>query len=146
MKLQRTLALAALLGVSALAQAGTQVGVNVAINQPGFYGRVELGDQPPPRVIYQQPVVIQQSPVAVYQRPIYMRVPPDHYRRWSFFCGRYRACGQPVYFVDAPPVVVRGRDPRFEHRHWEGRRWEERRHWEERHDHHDHGRGHGHRH
>jgi hypothetical protein len=77
-----------------------QVGVSVQVNQPGLYGRIDIGSVPqPPVVIYQQPMVIQPSPVAVYQAPIYLRVPPGHERRWSYYCGRYGACGQPVYFV-----------------------------------------------
>jgi len=26
-------------------------------------------------------------------------VPPAHQARWGRYCGSYRACGQPVYFV-----------------------------------------------
>lgn len=81
------------------AWAQTSVGVSVGINQPGMYGRIEIGNYPPPRVIYPQPVVIVQSPVAVYQRPIYLYVPPGHQKNWGKYCGRYAACGQPVYFV-----------------------------------------------
>jgi hypothetical protein len=163
MKLPQQLPRAAalvLLAASAWAQAGTQVGVNVTIHEPGFYGRVEIGQQPPPRVIYPQPILIQQTPIAVVQRPIYLRVPPEHHRRWAFYCARYRACGQPVYFVDGP--VARGL------RQWQGdnrERWDaardaydrkrneqmqdryERRGDERGHergdDRHDHGRGHG---
>jgi hypothetical protein len=82
-----------------LAHAGNaNVGVSIAIDQPGFYGRINIGDQPP-ALIYQQPMIIQQTQVAAYQRPIYLHVPPGHYKRWARYCGRYRACGQPVYFV-----------------------------------------------
>jgi len=102
MKPLSTLTLLAGLALSTLAQAGTDVGVSVTVREPGFYGRVEIGDRPPPRVIYQQPVIIQQTPVAVVQRPIYLHVPPGHYKRWARYCARYRACGQPVYFVDDP--------------------------------------------
>jgi len=77
----------------------TTVGVSIGINQPGVYGRIEIGNTPPPRVIYPQPVVIVQSPVAVYQRPIYLYVPPGHQKNWGKYCNRYAACGQPVYFV-----------------------------------------------
>jgi hypothetical protein len=89
----------ALMAFSALAQASPQVGVSVTVDEPGFYGRVQIGERPP-RVIYQQPVIIQQTPIAVVQRPIYLRVPPGHYKRWGHYCQRYRACGQPVYFVE----------------------------------------------
>lgn len=106
----RGLALAAAAGSLALAHGAAQAGVSVSVgvHEPGFYGRVVVGEHPP-AVVYQQPVVIQPSPVAVVQQPIYLRVPPGQYQRWSRYCGRYGACGQPVYFVrDMPrPVVIR---------------------------------------
>jgi hypothetical protein len=81
------------------AVAATNVGVSVGINQPGVYGRIDIGNVPPPVVVYPQPVVIAPTPVAVYQRPIYMYVPPGHQKNWAKHCGHYNACGQPVYFV-----------------------------------------------
>ena len=79
--------------------AATNVGVSVGIAQPGVYGRIDIGNFPQPAVVYTQPVVIAPTPVAVYQRPIYLYVPPDHQHNWGRHCGRYGACGQPVYFV-----------------------------------------------
>lgn len=80
--------------------AGTQVGVSVAVNQPGFYGRVDIGTAPVrPVLIYPQPMVVVTRPVAVVQQPIYLRVPPGHAKHWRKHCGAYNACGQPVYFV-----------------------------------------------
>ncbi|HEX6703574.1 MAG TPA: hypothetical protein VF169_02335 [Albitalea sp.] len=77
-----------------------QVGVSVSVNQPGVYGRIDIGHVPqPPVVVYQQPVVIAPTPVAVYQQPIYLHVPPGHAKDWRKHCGMYNACGQPVYFV-----------------------------------------------
>jgi len=76
-----------------------QVGVSVQINQPGVYGRINFGDAPPPMVVYPQPVIYAPTPVAIHQRPIYLYVPSDHQREWGRYCGRYSACGQPVYFV-----------------------------------------------
>jgi hypothetical protein len=97
--LWRPLAVAALsLGALSAAAGQANVGVTVQVQQPGFYGRVQIGNAPPP-VIYAQPVLIEQRRVAVVQRPIYLRVPPGHERRWARYCGRYQACGQPVYFV-----------------------------------------------
>lgn len=88
----------AALSVPALAQ--TNVGVSVQVNQPGLYGRIDIGSIPtPPVLVYQQPMVIVQTPVAVQQRPIYLHVPPGHEKNWAKHCGRYNACGQPVYFV-----------------------------------------------
>ena len=81
------------------ALAGTNVGVSIGINQPGVYGRIDIGNMPPPAVVYAQPVVIAPTPVAVYQRPIYLYVPPAHQANWGRHCGAYAACGQPVYFV-----------------------------------------------
>jgi hypothetical protein len=97
----RRLALYTTLAAAALssAHAGTNVGVSIDISQPGVYGRIDLGNLPPPAVVYPQPVVIAPAPVAVYQRPIYLYVPPAHQANWGRHCGAYSACGQPVYFV-----------------------------------------------
>ena len=100
----RPLAAAALaltsLAVAAPAQASdVRVGVSVSVGQPGFYGRIDIGDMPPPVLMYPQPVVIQPAPVAVVRQPIYLHVPPGHARDWRRHCGRYAACNQPVYFV-----------------------------------------------
>jgi hypothetical protein len=115
------------------AKADTQVGVSIGINQPGVYGRIDIGNYPPPPVILPQPVVIAPSAVAVYQRPIYMYVPPAYQRDWARYCNNYRACGQPVYFVREDWVRER-----YEHEH--GRPHDD--------GHgrgHDNGKGHGHR-
>ncbi|WP_280152420.1 hypothetical protein [Piscinibacter sp. XHJ-5] len=79
----------------------TNVGVSVEVGQPGFYGRIDVGNvsAPPPVLVYPQPVVIAPTPVAVRQQPIYMHVPPGHAKNWAKHCGKYNACGQPVYFV-----------------------------------------------
>ena len=88
-------AIAALAG-SALA---ADVGVSVSIGQPGFYGRIDLGNVPQPQLIYSAPVIIQQVPVGVVRQPVYLRVPPGHEKNWGKHCSKYNACGQPVYFV-----------------------------------------------
>jgi len=90
--------LLAILGAAPVA-AQTRVGVSIGIDQPGVYGRIDIGNFPPPPVIYPQPVIIVPTPVAVYQRPIYLHVPPGHQKDWAKHCSRYAACGQPVYFV-----------------------------------------------
>lgn len=82
---------------AALAQ--TSVGVSIGIRQPGVYGRVDIGDAPRPQVVQPQPVIIVQQPQYVERRPIYLYVPPAHQADWGRYCGRYSACGQPVYFV-----------------------------------------------
>jgi hypothetical protein len=96
------------------AQAGTQVGASIGINQPGVYGRIDIGSYPQPAIVYPQPVVIMPSPVAVYQRPVYLYVPAEHQMNWGRYCQRYGACGQPVYFVREDWVQTRYTD---EHRY-----------------------------
>ncbi|HKB84164.1 MAG TPA: hypothetical protein VKD04_13300 [Burkholderiales bacterium] len=76
------------------------VGVSVQIGEPGFYGRIDIGNFPQPQVIYPQPVVIQPAPVGVVRQPVYLRVPPKHAKNWRKYCRKYDACGQPVYFVE----------------------------------------------
>ncbi|MDO9235337.1 MAG: hypothetical protein Q7U28_04785 [Aquabacterium sp.] len=100
--------------------ASPQVGVSVSIAQPGFYGRVDIGDQRP-AVIYPQPIIIQQAPVSVHQRPIYLRVPPGHAKNWSRYCNHYRACGQPVYFIQDAPRYDDEREHEHEREHGRGR-------------------------
>lgn len=86
---------------STLAQAATPY-VSTTIEgalAPGVYGRIDIGNAPPPPLIYAQPVVIYRTPVVVQQQPLYLHVPPGHAKNWSKHCARYNACGQPVYFV-----------------------------------------------
>jgi hypothetical protein len=100
--MNQRLVFASLLALAATAPvqaADVDVGVSINIGQPGFYGRIDIGNVPPPVVMYPQPVIIQQAPVAVVRQPIYLRVPPGHARDWSKHCYRYAACNQPVYFV-----------------------------------------------
>jgi hypothetical protein len=86
--------------VSTPALAGTDVGVSVGINQPGFYGRIDIGSvAAPPVLIYPQPVLIAAPRTVVVQRPVYLHVPPGHAKNWRKHCGHYDACGRPVYFV-----------------------------------------------
>ena len=75
------------------------VGVSINVGQPGFYGRIDIGNYPPPVVVYSQPVVIAPAPIAVVQQPVYLRVPPGQAKKWAKHCAKYNACGQPVYFV-----------------------------------------------
>ncbi len=98
MNLPRVLFLTAAL-TAGPAMAATSVGVSIGINQPGVYGRIDIGGLPPPPVLLPQPVIIAPSPVAVVRQPVYLYVPPAHQAQWSRYCGRYAACGQPVYFV-----------------------------------------------
>lgn len=74
------------------------VGVSVSIGEPGFYGRLDIGDYPRPRVYYSEPVYIDRG--ARYREPVYLRVRPGHARNWKKYCHEYGACGERVYFVN----------------------------------------------
>ena len=134
------------------AAAAPNVGVSVSVNQPGVYGRVDIGNVPqPPVVLYQEPVIITRPPVVVDRRPIYLHVPPGHSKNWGRYCGRYNACGQPVYFVREDWYQRHyndrreWRDDRRDDRHDRRDRHDDRR--DDRHDRGDHhGKGHGHGH
>ena len=76
-----------------------QTNVSISVGQPGFYGRIDIGDFAPRPVLYApQPVIIAPAPQYIAE-PIYLRVPPGHRKHWARFCGRYGACGRPVLFV-----------------------------------------------
>jgi uncharacterized protein YcfJ len=95
--MKRLLGAAAVTMIAASA-AASDVGVAVSVGQPGFYGRVEIGNLPPPQLVYAQPIVVQRVP-GVAATPIYLHVPPGHAKNWRKHCVQYNACGQPVYFV-----------------------------------------------
>lgn len=99
MRVLKKILIAASLLTAAGSAIAADVGVSISVGQPGFYGRIDIGDYPypQPRLIYRQPVLVHRH-VDVYE-PIYMRVPPGHAKRWSQYCGRYNACDYPVYFV-----------------------------------------------
>lgn len=84
---------------AASAIAETNVGVSIGINQPGVYGRIDIGSFPQPAVVYSQPILIAPQPMVVRHQPAYLYVPPGHQKNWAKHCGRYGACAQPVYFV-----------------------------------------------
>jgi len=88
-----------LMAAAALPAFAADVGVSVNVGQPGFYGRIDIGNAPPPQVIYAQPLVIREVRVAQAPQPLYLRVPPGHAKKWSKHCDKYDACGRPVYFV-----------------------------------------------
>ena len=98
------------------------VGVSVNIGEPGFYGRLDIGDFPQPQVYYSQPRVIVRG--SYESEPVYLRVPPGHRRHWAQHCGEYNACNERVYFVQdgwynreyAPRYREQHRGGRDEHR------------------------------
>lgn len=83
-------------GASVPARAA-DVGVSVSLGQPGFYGRIDIGDYPRPKVLYSQPRMIRRGPSG--RPPIYLHVPPGHAKNWRRHCGAYNACDERVYFV-----------------------------------------------
>ena len=96
----RSAALAAGLAAATAPALATDVGVSIAVSQPGVYGRVDIGRFPQPQVVMAQPVWVAPPPTVVVQpEPVYLWVPAEHRRAWPRYCGRYRACGVPVYFV-----------------------------------------------
>jgi hypothetical protein len=89
------------LGLSGLppTPASTHEGDGAAdVGDAGFYGRLDVGDYPAPRVIYREPVVERGYTDAGHD-PVYVRVPTAHRKHWNRECRRYNACGEPVYFV-----------------------------------------------
>ena len=88
---------AAAAGTLSTPACAADVGVSVSIGQPGFYGRLDIGDYPQPRVLYRQPMIIERVPVD--RPPVYLRVPPGHAKHWSKNCKKYDACGERVFFV-----------------------------------------------
>lgn len=108
------------------------VGVSLQFGQPGFYGRVDVGNFPQPQVIYREPRIVER--VRVVEPPLYLVVPPGHRNKWEKHCYRYDACGRPVYFVQEnwynTQVVPRYRDGYYrdhDYRHDAYRRDEYRR-------------------
>lgn len=118
---------ATVLASAGVARAG-DLGINVILSgqvAPGVYGQVQLGNAPPPPVVYAQPMLIE--PQAAPPPPVYLHVPPGHARNWRKHCHEYNACNRPVYFVRSAEY-----EPRHEHHD----------HGHDRDDDHDHGHGH----
>jgi len=97
----------------------SDVGVSISIGQPGFYGRIDIGDYPQPRVIYRQPRIVLRG-VRLDRPPIYLRVPPGHAKNWKKHCREYDACGERVFFVH-DDWYEREYVPRYQERHGDRR-------------------------
>jgi len=95
----KKLFIAVALGVAAASAtpAFADVGISIRIGEPGFYGQLDIGDYGRPHIINSRPVIVTRG--YRYAAPVYVRVPPGHQRNWQKYCGRYDACGRPVYFV-----------------------------------------------
>ena len=109
------LTVAATIAAAAPAWSAVDVGVGVTIRQPGVYGRIEIGNYPPPPVLYPQPVIIARPVVVAQQPPLYLYVPPGHAKKWDKHCYRYNACARQVYFVQETWV-----QERYEEKHGKG--------------------------
>ena len=73
--------------------------VSVSMGQPGFYGRIDIGNgYPQPPLIF--PNALMGNPGVFSGQPVYMHVPPHHAHYWSSHCHLYGACDWMVYFVD----------------------------------------------
>lgn len=89
-----TIAVSALMITTALA---ADTGLSVSTSQPSFFGRLDIGDYPPPQVIDPRPIAIES---VSNDRPlVYLRVPPAHVKHWRKHCRQYQACGERVLFV-----------------------------------------------
>lgn len=107
-------------GVVGVAHAQAYVNATVGGElAPGVYGQIQIGNAPPPPVLYAQPVVIRRPAMVVPAEPMYLYVPPGHAKNWSKHCARYDACSRPVYFVKEPPRRAQG--PRDDNGHGHGR-------------------------
>jgi hypothetical protein len=73
------------------------IGASISIGQPGFYGQLDIGNFPPPQVIYRHPMMVERVPMD--RPPVYLRVPPGQAKHWSKHCREYNACGERVFFV-----------------------------------------------
>ena len=118
---------AVLLLMSVAGGAHAQTYINATVGgelAPGVYGRINIGNAPPPPVLYAEPIIVQRPAVVMPRSPIYLYVPPGHAKNWDKHCARYNACSQPVYFVQEPPprrgpAHARGPQGRDEKR-WDG--------------------------
>lgn len=131
--MKKILLIALMATASATSVFAQDVGVSISVGQPGFYGRIDIGDYPRPNVIYREPRVIERG----YddRQPIYMRVPPGHAKHWDKHCRDYHACGERVYFVQ-DDWYTHQYVPRYQERH--GNKHDDHR------DGDDHGNGKGH--
>ena len=106
---------------------------------PGVYGQVNVGNEPPPPLVYAQPTLIE--PMSAPPPPVYLHVPPGHARNWRKHCHEYNACNRPVYFVKSAEYAPGYERHRHDHDHDHGHDGDR---WRDGDDDHGHGHGHGH--
>ncbi|HUP91917.1 MAG TPA: hypothetical protein VM074_06680 [Solimonas sp.] len=94
--MKRFIPLLLLLGATS---AMAEVGVSVTIGQPGFYGTIDIGGAPQPRLVFAEPIIVTR-PAVIVREPLYLRVPPGHAKHWDKHCHEYNACSRQTYFVD----------------------------------------------
>ena len=87
--MKRLIALALVAGAVGAAVAQPNVSISIGINQPGVYGRINIGELPRPALVYAEPVIIVQPPRTVQRQPIYLYVPPRHQQDWRRYCGTW---------------------------------------------------------
>lgn len=124
--MKQLLIAAAVVAATITTAQAADVGVSVTVGQPGFYGKIDIGNFPQPQVINAQPVIIQRGPDE--RPPVYLHVPPGHAKHWSKHCREYNACGERVFFVQ-DNWYNREYAPRYQEEHRgreEGRRDERR--------------------
>jgi hypothetical protein len=98
------------------------LGIKVVVEgeiQPGVYGRVELGNDSHPDLVYTQPRVIVVEKDHHYS-PVYLHVPPGHAKHWDKHCSKYNACNRPVYFIKSAEYEVDQHDDHHDKGHNKG--------------------------
>jgi hypothetical protein len=121
MKLYYSIAIMAL-GFAANAASANDLGINVVLEgevKPGVYGRVELGRNSRPDLVYAEPRVIvveEDHHHHHHDEPVYLHVPPGHARNWGRHCHAYHACSRQVYFVMSDEYREKPK-PKHKHHH-----------------------------
>jgi hypothetical protein len=115
----RKFLLGSILGMCITPAFATDVAVSITVGQPGFYGQLEIGNAPPPQLVYPQPVIVERAPEFASAAPIYLHVPAGHEKHWSKHCAKYNACGRPVYFVK-DDWYNKEYVPHYQHEHGHG--------------------------
>jgi hypothetical protein len=75
------------------------VGWSLQVGQQGYYGQLNVGNPPPPQLVFPAPITIVQRLWMGWAQPICLRVPPHQTTNWGRHCTLYNACNKPVYFV-----------------------------------------------